>query len=55
MTIIYQKRRKIEAYHKSLKQNTSLGKSPTETIGTQASHFFVSILAYIKLARVILR
>ena len=51
ITIIYQKRWKIEEYHKSLKQNTSMGKSPTKTIGTQANHFFSSILAYIKLEK----
>ena len=51
MTIIYQKRWKIEEYHKSLKQNASMGKSPTKTIATQANHFFASILAYIKLEK----
>ena len=45
VTIIHQKRWKIEEYHKSLKQSTSMGKSPTKTIGTQANHFFSSILA----------
>ena len=55
VTVIYQKRWKIEEYHKSLKQNTSMGKSPTKTIGTQANHFFASILAYIKLERITLR
>ena len=52
VTIIYQKRWKIEEYHKSLKQNTSMGKSPTKTIDTQANHFFSSILAYIKLEKI---
>lgn len=40
---------KVEEYHKSLKQNTSLGASPTKTPDTQANHFFASMLAYIKL------
>ena len=52
VTIIYQKRWKIEEYHKSLKQNTSMGKSPTKTIATQANHFFSSVLAYIKLDKI---
>ena len=52
ITIIYQKRWKIEEYHKSLKQNTSMGKSPTKTVETQANHFFPSILAYIKLEKI---
>ncbi len=49
LTTIYQRRWKVEEYHKSLKQNTSLGKSPTKTPNTQANHFFASILAYTKL------
>ena len=49
ITTIYQRRWKVEEYHKSLKQNTSMGKSPTKTAGTQANHFFASILAYIKM------
>lgn len=55
ITVIYQKRWKIEEYHKSLKQNTSMGKSPTKTIETQANHFFASILAFIKLEKLTLR
>ena len=45
----------MEDYHQSLKQNTSIGKSPTKTIDTQANHFFASILAYIKLEELTLR
>ena len=55
VTVIYQKRWKIAEYHKSLKQNTSMGKSPTKTIETQANHFFSSVLAYIKLEKLTLR
>lgn len=47
----YQKRWGIEAYHKSLKQNASLEKSPTRTHRTQANHLFASICAYVKLER----
>jgi hypothetical protein len=35
MTGLYQKRWKVEDYHKSLKQNASLAKSPTRTAMTQ--------------------
>jgi hypothetical protein len=49
ITTIYQRRWKIEEYHKSLKQNTSMGKSPTKTPDSQANHFYASLLAYIKL------
>ncbi len=49
MTTIYQKRWNIEPYHKSLKQNASLSKSPTKTVTTQSNHFFASLCSYIKL------
>ena len=48
---LYKKRWSVEEYHKSLKQNTSLAKSPTRTITTQTSHLFASLLAYVKLER----
>lgn len=51
ITTIYQKRWKVEEYHKSLKQNTSLAKSPTKTIATQANHLFASMLAFIKMEK----
>jgi DDE superfamily endonuclease len=46
---IYQKRWNVEPYHKSLKQNASLEKSPTQTVTTQANHFFAALCGYIKL------
>jgi IS4 transposase len=46
---IYQKRWNVEPYHKSLKQNASLEKSPTKTVTTQTNHFFAALCAYIKL------
>lgn len=46
---VYQKRWQIEEYHKSLKSNIGLSKSPTQTVRTQANHFFASIYAYYKL------
>ena len=48
---LYKKRWSVEEYHKSLKQNASLAKSPTRTVTTQTSHLFASLLAYIKLER----
>ena len=47
----YQERWGIEDYHKSLKNNTSLEKSPTRSPQTQKTHFFASLCAYIKLER----
>jgi len=48
VTVIYQKRWKIEEYHKSVKHNASFGKSPTKVENTQLGHFYASILAYVK-------
>jgi hypothetical protein len=49
ITAIYQKRWNVEPYHKSLKQNASLEKSPTQTLATQRNHFFAALCGYIKL------
>lgn len=49
ITTIYQKRWNVEPYHKSLKQNASLEKSPTQTVVTQTNHFFAALCGYIKL------
>ena len=49
ITTIYQKRWNVECYHKSLKQNVSLAKSPTQTEKTQTNHFFAALCGYIKL------
>lgn len=49
LTSLYRKRWPVEPYHKSLKQNASLEKSPTHTVVTQTNHFFASLCSYIKL------
>jgi hypothetical protein len=49
MTTLYQKRWNVEPYHKSLKQNASLEKSPTQTVTSQTNHFFASLCGYVKL------
>lgn len=46
---IYQKRWRIEEYHKSIKHNASLAKSPTKVVRSQKNHIFASIVAYCKL------
>lgn len=46
---VYQRRWNVEPYHKSLKQNASLERSPTQTVTTQTNHFFASLCAFIKL------
>ena len=49
ITTIYQKRWNVEIFHKSIKSNACLAKSPTKTVKTQSSHFFASIYAFFKL------
>jgi hypothetical protein len=50
-TTLYKKRWSVEEYHKSLKQNAAIGKSPARTVRTQSNHLFAAILAYIKLEK----
>ena len=49
LVTIYRKRWNVEPYHKSLKQNASLEKSPTQTVRTQTANFFAAVCGYIKL------
>ena len=49
LTPLYRKRWNVEPYHKSLKQNASLERSPTHTVTTQTNHFFAALCGYIKL------
>lgn len=51
MATIYQKRWKVEEYHKSLKSNLCFAKSPTRTVRTQSNHIFASLVAFVKLER----
>lgn len=51
-TTLYKKRWSVEEYHKSLKQNTAIAKSPTRTLVTQRNHIFASILAYVKMEKI---
>jgi hypothetical protein len=46
---IYKKRWKVEVFHKTLKSNTGLAKSPTKCIRTQTNHIFMSIYAAFQL------
>lgn len=49
METIYQKRWSVEVFHKNIKSNTALAKSPTSTVRTQSNHVFMSIYASVKL------
>lgn len=51
LTTTYHERWGVECYHKSLKQNVSLAKSPTQTVTTQTNHFFAALCGFIKLER----
>jgi hypothetical protein len=43
------KRWKVEEYHRSLKQNASLAKSPTRTETTQTNHFVAALWSFVKI------
>lgn len=45
----YQERWKIEVYHKSLKNNVSLAKSPTKVKRSQLNHIFAALYAFVQL------
>lgn len=49
VSTIYEKRWKVEEFHKSLKHNVDLAKSPTKTIRTQSNHIFLAVLSFFKL------
>lgn len=46
---IYKKRWKVEEFHKNIKSNTALAKSPTKVKRTQSNHVFMSLYAAAKL------
>jgi len=55
VTTIYQKRWKVETYHKSLKSNLALTKSPTRVKRSQTNHIFASLVAFVKLERLCIK
>jgi hypothetical protein len=48
---LYKKRWSVEEYHKSIKQNTSIAKSPARSVKAQSNHLFASIYAFVKLEK----
>jgi DDE superfamily endonuclease len=46
---LYKRRWKVEEFHKSLKSNAGLAKSPTRRVTTQRNHVFTAICAVFKL------
>ena len=51
ITTIYKKRWKVEVYHKSLKSNAALAKSPVRPVNAQNNHIFASIITVFKMER----
>jgi len=49
ISTIYQSRWDVEVFHKSLKQNVGLEKSPTKNEVSQSNHIFASMIAWTKL------
>jgi len=45
----YKKRWSVEVFHKNIKSNTALAKSPTKVLRTQSNHVFMSLYAAAKL------
>lgn len=48
LTTIYQRRWKVEEYHKSTKQIAGWGRCPAWKIHTQQAHLYASMMAYVK-------
>ena len=46
---IYKKRWKVEVFHKTLKSNAAMAKSPSHTVLTQSNHLFMSIYSVFRL------
>ena len=42
---IYQKRWRVEVFHKTLKSDAALAKSPTKRVRTQSNHIFMALYA----------
>lgn len=49
LVTIYHERWNVEPFHKSLKQNAALERSPTKTIPSQSNHIFAAMIAIVKL------
>lgn len=51
ITTLYKRRWRVEEYHKSLKQNCSLGKSQASSYISQSSHLYLAVMAYLQLEK----
>ena len=55
LTAIYEKRWKVEEFFRSITNNASFAKSPTNRVKTQEAHYTASMIAFIKLERLKVR
>ena len=51
ITVISQKRWKVEEFYKSVKSNAAFAKSLASTVRTQGNHCFAEIYAFVKLEK----
>jgi hypothetical protein len=49
LTALYKKRSAIEGFHKALKQQCGIGRSPARMVRTQSTHIHSSLCAFVKL------
>ncbi len=49
ITTIYKKRWNVEVFHKSLKSNAAMAKSPARRVNAQSNHIFASIVTVFKM------
>ena len=52
---IYEKRWNVELFHKNLKSNASITRSPAHTVKTQSNHQFLSIYTAVRLETLVLK
>ncbi|XOF33254.1 MAG: transposase [Candidatus Electrothrix sp. YB6] len=55
ITAIYTKRWNVEVYHKSLKSNAALAKSPARRVNAQSNHIFASVITVFKMEHLKIR
>ena len=46
---VYKKRWNVETFHKTIKSNTAMAKSPAHTVKTQSNHIFLSLYSAFRL------
>jgi IS4 transposase len=52
---IYQKRWRVEEFHKTIKQNLNIEKSPTKVLITQVNHILLTFFSFLKIEKIRLK